>query len=1222
MNLFYQSFLITFCFIGSTLYGQSNQFYLSESWVGNGGNLAAFYENHVETDPYSNVFVSGTTINSNGDHDMLLQKFNRKGDLLWERSIDGSAGVDDFSAKFFLDNDQNIYLTGSITNSVNDLNDLIVLKFDSDGNELWQYTYDNPNVNGGEDFGVDITSNGQVVVVTGASKGANTEYDYLTIGLNASTGAFVWRNSYDYSNLNDIASVVKLGSSSVYVSGGSQSSSSPIKYDVASVEYSINTGTQLNLKRSSGGAVAGVNEINDISIDNNDNIYLTGRVVNTSTGFDIVTYKLNSQLSLEWEKHFDFDGLNDVGNGIKINSQGDIIVAGYVTDSLEHENFCVLKYSTAGNLIWTKTYNGKVNSNDRAEQLVVGENDDIFVTGSSMNQSNTDFLTIMLDESGSLLSEVKFNGQFDLNDKPNSIAIDNDDNLIVVGQSEYSGNNFKNITVKYSFIKKTRTSLQPSNGDDPHLDNNIIVKFDKSKLNLVKIDKKGFVAGELSDFVDSIFIVEMNNLTNFSWDRLHTFKVYPDLTTNDTISVSRHHDTIPLPDLWASLIIEIPDGYNEQDICDTLISIFGIHRAQLEYLYYENSYPNDDFYVNGYQIGLYPNSAVNEGSIDVEGAWDLIGNSGGFKGDMDVKVGIYDHLIDYSHFEFGHGGSLIGSKIISGYNYHIGSGSTDISYANSLSDSHGTRVAGIIGAQNNEAAGIAGIAGGDIGLDPISDRGVSLYSMGIFYLNNNPSTSQVANAFVMGSSSTNSNFGYGLEIANHSYGRVGNSDPEVLEALKVSWKNGTINIAARGKSGANNLLEFPGCYLDDYLITVVASGEDGNRMDGSNGPGNWVSPYGIANSGNTQACDVDVMAPGVSSLITTTTNQFDVSGSLTGCVSPTQQNSSRYASFNGTSAAAPHVAGVTALMYSTHDPDDHWEYKNNLAIEDVEHIVEKTTFNSPNSYDLESGYGLINAKEAVQNVMRPYTVKHQQHWGDDANIVFVGETEGLNNNGIDLWLFEEDWGIQNGSSMHKIEKYRLIWDLDYTPSGDNEIIDWWETKSRQLGGASSKSISSTIQQFYNYGNGIDEDYFDLNIWVNYNNNEVTGTLQTYCYKIYPNSNSSSFFWYPVNPEYVHFTYSLHLFNNTLGMNSYDENTEENISIYPNPSSGLLTLVWKEELNVTQLSVFDTQGKLCLDRNISYGNSKEIDISNLDDGVYYVKVFSEKEIYTKRIVKKH
>ncbi|PHR49967.1 MAG: hypothetical protein COA32_02200 [Fluviicola sp.] len=1198
--------LLSFLILSQFSQSQNTQTYLSESWIGQGGLLATFYQNHSETDVFGNVYVSGSTINTNNNHDLLLQKFDRRGNLLWENIINGAADMDDMAAKFYLDDDANIYLTGAMTNSANDDVDLFVRKYDTDGQFIWSYTYDNPNNQGAKDFGVGIVGNDQMIVVTGASEGQNSSYDYITIAIDESNGNMIWESSYDYLQLDDIASVIKIGSSSVYVSGGSQDSISPISWEVATIEYSLSNGNQLSVRRSSGSSTVGVNEINDITI-NNDNIFLTGRVQNDSTGYDVVTYKLNSQLSLIWEQHFDFNNLNDAGNGIKVDSQGNVIVAGYVSDSLEFENYCILKYDNNGSLLWTKTYNGQYNGNDRAVQLVVDNQDNIFVTGSSMNNTNLDYLTIGLDSSGSLTCEAIFDGVNENDDVPNSMAIDNGGNLIVVGQSEHQNGVYKNTTVKYSLFLREKTVVTPSNGDAPYLNNNLILRFDKSKLNLSTIDKKAFIAGDLESFVDSSFIVEMNSLTSFNWERIPTYKVHRGATTADSMSISRQGDTIRLPDFWASLIVEIPDGFDEQTIADTLKSIFGIHHSQLEFIYQNTDVPNDAFYTLGYQLGLHPNITYPDADIDVEGAWEIIENASGQKGDHDVKVGIYDHLIDYSHPEFGYSGLLQNSKIIGGRNYLTPT--SDISDGNSISATHGTKTAGIIGAYRNDMIGIAGIAGGDISLNEsmFTKRGVELYSLGVFYNSWVTTSSTIAEALIEGSSNTTSNYGFGLDLANHSYSSQGYPDPEVKDALKVSWRNNTINVAARGNLGNSNPLEYPACYIDEeWIINVVASGDDGNRKisgANSNGPDNsWASSYGKSANNPSPACYVDVMAPGVLNLVSTTTNQNNTDPQMSGCNTPLIQNLGNYSCFNGTSAAAPHVTGVAALMYSSHDPGDHWDYKNVLSTEDVENILEKTTYKTPNQYDHDDGYGLVNAKEAVKQVTRPYTVRHQNYHIWDGVTTFVGTTTQPT---IYIFGAEEAIGIPNQTPFSYAELYKVTWDVSYTPSGNNEIIDWWKVKSRTFGSQSNNGLNS-LHLFY-YDNNI----FAENYTVDIINNSVTGTVTAWYWKIVGNYGDGTY-WFPKDPNDLQYTYALHLFDTTPNADLETESKDDDLIVYPNPSSSEISVKnIPLTANVKEIKIFDPSGRIVKEINVENdSNNININIEELSNGFYYLQLLGD------------
>ncbi len=87
-----------------------------------------------------------------------------------------------------------------------------------------------------------------------------------------------------------------------------------------------------------------------------------------------------------------------------------------------------------------------------------------------------------------------------------------------------------------------------------------------------------------------------------------------------------------------------------------------------------------------------------------------------------------------------------------------------------------------------------------------------------------------------------------------------------------------------------------------------------------------------------------------------------------------------------------------------------------------------------------------------------------------------------------------------------------------------------------------------------------------------------------------------------------FTYSrVTTVNNTKGLND--------ISIYPNPTTGEVNIEWDLPLNT--IEIFDARSKLIFS---SDGNTK-LNISDLPQGVYILKAYSSEENRTVRIVKK-
>ena len=80
----------------------------------------------------------------------------------------------------------------------------------------------------------------------------------------------------------------------------------------------------------------------------------------------------------------------------------------------------------------------------------------------------------------------------------------------------------------------------------------------------------------------------------------------------------------------------------------------------------------------------------------------------------------------------------------------------------------------------------------------------------------------------------------------------------------------------------------------------------------------------------------------------------------------------------------------------------------------------------------------------------------------------------------------------------------------------------------------------------------------------------------------------------------------------------DDFTLENIKIYPNPASGnTLTIDTLEEVTI---SVFDILGKQVLKAQVSRGDN-QIDISDLNSGIYMIRLQTENGSATKKLIKK-
>jgi alpha-tubulin suppressor-like RCC1 family protein len=83
---------------------------------------------------------------------------------------------------------------------------------------------------------------------------------------------------------------------------------------------------------------------------------------------------------------------------------------------------------------------------------------------------------------------------------------------------------------------------------------------------------------------------------------------------------------------------------------------------------------------------------------------------------------------------------------------------------------------------------------------------------------------------------------------------------------------------------------------------------------------------------------------------------------------------------------------------------------------------------------------------------------------------------------------------------------------------------------------------------------------------------------------------------------------------TLGTNDFISNE---VAVYPNPTSGMVTISNQDNLAIDKIEIVDILGKTVL---IKSGNTSQIDISHLTNGVYVFKTFSGDKVFRNKIIK--
>jgi hypothetical protein len=437
-----------------------------EEWSANKGVQEFFYKNVTVTDVSNNVYVAGATLNEDGNYDLLISKFDKYGNQLWSNTVAGLGNGHDMASDIKLGSGGRVYVSGTISTS-SEGNNMLLLCYDTDGDEQWRYSHDYDNQ---EEGAVAICVDGDNnVYLTGTTYSfSNLSSDMLTIKV-SNSGSLVWEQTYDHNYLLDTGVKIALSGPRAVVTGVGQTGLNT--FVIVALSYMQNNGS-LSGSSTSGSTSQSMEEASDLFVDEDNNVYIAGSVLNTGNGYDFKLIKLNENLNIVWVKEWDGEGLNDRAKGVKVDAGGNVYLCGTTATASNGDDMVLIKYNAAGTQKWVRTYNGQYNGNDQAEALEYHPDGYIYMAGSSYVVSNMDYLTIKYDTTGATQWHINYNSPYNKNDRATNMAIDNDGDIIVTGQCERDS-----VLKTYYAVKYVEKNVVPSSINEPAND---IISFEKN----------------------------------------------------------------------------------------------------------------------------------------------------------------------------------------------------------------------------------------------------------------------------------------------------------------------------------------------------------------------------------------------------------------------------------------------------------------------------------------------------------------------------------------------------------------------------------------------------------------------------------------------------------------------------------------------------------------------------------------------------------------------
>ncbi|MEY4937527.1 MAG: hypothetical protein RIS64_3886, partial [Bacteroidota bacterium] len=890
----------------------------------------------------------------------------------------------------------------------------------------------------------------------------------------------------------------------------------------------------------------------------------------------------------------------------QIDDNGNVFVAGYSTKSNGLKEITILKYDTDGHSEWVHKQAAKEDSGDAfAKALDVDDEGKVYFVAEEKGNSGSKDVTMMkLDTWGR--TEWSKSLSTSATEIPMAIKVDNQ-HQVYLSAIETQGTTSVYKTVKYTTYKPDTAVLRNAAGKPIAMAHELIVRFNENMVNREAVDATIGTGEKVFGNLDYFLLPQATNAvqqklqqlcsnvtlpSNRAFCPITVNKVFPQLRTTDTITTSRLGEKIPIPPFWATFVLHFPISMDIRQVKDSLNSLFPIViYAEPNYLAAPTATANDSLY-SLEQPSLHNIRWYRNADINVEPAWNIE------VGKPNVKVGVFDTGLDWRHNDFGYNGlNDTTSRVVNGWDFI--SNSRLKSLAQPDSNGHGTAAAGIIGAVRNNKQGIAGIAGGD----SLSNRkGVSLYGLKIMRdtgsFIRNP-INYIADAIILSAiQDSTKDYGYGLHIMNHSW-RFDNNDSLffndnnvtlIREATHFANRAKVTFIASRGNEGYNNQA-YPAILDDDWVLCVGGTGTNGEFANDNPSLGRVNCEF-TASSG----WEIDVAAPASDSIVTTL------------------QTGGGYTQFNGTSAAAPHVSGTAALLMSYLNVSV--PNYNNLAPEDVEHILQRTATDvGPIGVDSTTGHGRLNTGAALRGVFKPCW--RVDHFGT-ANRGHTFRTSVYSNRDTVMLTerYQNESNVWFGKGRYFVKTYKMEATINHSLLPTDSIIGFW-----------SRPSSCNVLQLFDNRKQIQprECAFVNAASVNLNSTQMYG----YSYQVWNESNQYLGWWPADTLRSSRFEYTLWIRDRRQCLTGIGDLTPPNgiqkALLFPNPVAALQTLrITTPESQDLWIQLLDVAGRtvqpVFRGRSQIGDNDYEVDMSTLSTGFYIYRIQNGSEVFHVKTIK--
>lgn len=422
--------------IGTVKYDSSGNFQWVKTYAGPNG--WADEGRDIKLDASGNIFVAGSIEASVGQKYLLL-KYNPSGNLLWSREYDFAVNDYEDAIALTIDINGDPAATGSCGYIT--ISDYATIKYNSSGTLQWAKKYNASQTSTDALNSIAADKWGNVYAI-GRIRSGQVGDEIQIIKYN-SAGVKKWEYAKGgiSENVEDAGNAIVVDNNGyIYYTGTMHSTFAGNKREVWCAKLDSNGNSVIGYPGGWYFGGAGNDEGVEIALDTSNNFYVGYNSEISAGNVKFGVKKFLTSGTSQWTYGYSGSGSGiDQLRDMKVDKDGNVYLLGNTASALSGINIVIIKINSSGTMQWINTYNGTANGDDDARSVDVDLSGNVYICGSGLNTgTGNDIIAVKYNPSGNQIWEKKISNGNVLRETGSLIKYNAIDTCIeVVGDMEY-----------------------------------------------------------------------------------------------------------------------------------------------------------------------------------------------------------------------------------------------------------------------------------------------------------------------------------------------------------------------------------------------------------------------------------------------------------------------------------------------------------------------------------------------------------------------------------------------------------------------------------------------------------------------------------------------------------------------------------------------------------------------------------------------------------------